>query len=75
MFDQTVGSKTKGWKYNKFVQNKNLYRYPLKSRTLTELILKPQSFQEWHVLVEKDAFKWHRRNHLVSKYGRGEGTF
>ena len=44
MFDQTVESKTKGWKDYKFVQNNDLYRSPLKNVTLTELISTPQSF-------------------------------
>jgi len=32
MFDQTVDSKTKGWKDNKFMQNNDLYRSSLKNR-------------------------------------------
>jgi len=44
MFDQTVESKTKGWKNNKLIQNNHLYRSSLKNHTLNELILTPQSF-------------------------------
>jgi len=44
MFDQTVESKTNGWKDIKFIQNNDLYQASLKNRTLTELILTPQSF-------------------------------
>jgi len=63
MFDQTVAPKRKGWKDNKFVQNNDLFRYPLKNHTLLELILTPQSFKSDVFLVEIHAFKWHPRNH------------
>jgi len=68
MFDQTVESKTKGWKDSKFY---DLFWSQLKSRhTLTELILTPQSFKSDRFLVEIYAFKWHLQNHLESNYGR-----
>jgi len=44
MFDQTVESKTKGWKDKKIIQNNDLYRSSPKYHTLTELILTSQSF-------------------------------
>jgi len=70
MFDQTVESKTEGWKDNTFIQNNDIYRSSLKNRTLTELILTPQSFKSDVFLVKIHAFKWHFRNHLESKYGQ-----
>jgi len=57
MFDQTIDSKTKGWKDNQFVQNNNLYRYPLKIHTLTQLLLTPQTFKSDVTLVGIHALK------------------
>jgi len=61
MFDQTAESKTKGWQDNKFVQNNDRYRPPLKCHTLTELILTPQSFKS-------DVF-WSKYIHLKGTFG------
>jgi len=70
MFDQTVKSKAKGWKYNKFLQNNDITSIPTTISFPHWTNLTPQSFKRDVFKVEIHAFKWHAQKQLESKNGR-----